>query len=81
MHGYPFLRISVFNYPYFTAIHLNIHGFLWISIWISMGFYGHPFGYPWVSMDINALTCSGFSIQGMRILNGSLRVNRHPDHL
>ena len=46
-----------------------------------MGFYGHPFGYPWVSMDINALTCSGFSIQGMRILNGSLRVNRHPDHL
>jgi len=45
-------------------IHLDILGFLWISIWISLDFYGYPFGYPWISMDIHALTCYGFSIQG-----------------
>ena len=27
-------------------------------------FYGYPFGYPWISMDIHALTCYGSSIQG-----------------
>jgi len=33
---------------------------LWISIWISLDFYG----YPWISMDIHSLTCYGSSIQG-----------------
>ena len=31
---------------------------------ILHAFYGYPFGYPWISMDIHALTCYEFSIQG-----------------
>jgi len=34
-----------------------------ISLQLSM-FCGYPFGYPWISMDIHALTCYGSSIQG-----------------
>jgi len=37
-----------------------------ISIQLS-SFYGYPFGYPWISMDIDVLTCYGFSIQGSYI--------------
>ena len=40
--------------------------FLWISVFKSPCFKGYPFGYPWISMDIHALTCYGFSIQGTR---------------
>jgi len=35
-------------------IHLDIFGFT---------VYGYPFGYPWIYMDIHAVTCYGFSIQ------------------
>jgi len=38
--------------------------FLWKSVFNYPCFYGYPFGYPWISMDIHALTCYGFSIQG-----------------
>jgi len=33
--------------------------FMDISFQLSM-FYGYPFVYPWISMDIHALTCYGF---------------------
>ena len=26
---------------------------LWISMWISLDFYGYPYGYHWISMDIH----------------------------
>jgi len=39
---------------------LIIRALIWISIWISLDFYG----YPWISMDIYASTCYGSSIQG-----------------
>jgi len=42
---------------------MDIH-VLWISVFHYPCFYGYPFGYPWISMDIHALTCYGFSIQG-----------------
>jgi len=43
---------------------MGIH-VLWISVFNYYPcFYGYPFGYPWISMDIHALTCYGFSIQG-----------------
>jgi len=64
-------------------ISLQLSMILWISIWISLNFYGYPwismdilgflwisldfYGYPWVSMDIHALTCYGFSIQGYHV--------------
>jgi len=44
----------------FMDISLQLSMLLWISIWISMYFYG----YPWIYLDIHALTCYGFSIQG-----------------
>jgi len=31
--------------------------FLWISVFNYPCLYGYPFGYPWISMDIHALTC------------------------
>jgi len=39
---------------------------LWISVfnYSYPCFYGHPFGYPWISVDIHAPTWYGFSIQG-----------------
>jgi len=37
---------------------------LWIPVVNYPCFYGYPFGYPWISMDIYALTCYGSSIQG-----------------
>jgi len=43
---------------------MDIH-VLWISIFNYPCFYGYPFGYPWISMDIHVLTCHGFSIQGL----------------
>jgi len=33
-----------------------------ISLQLFM-FYGCPFGYPWISMDIHALTCYRSSIK------------------
>ena len=35
--------------PYFMDVSLDI-----------LGFYVYPFGYPWIFMDIHALTCYGF---------------------
>jgi len=37
-----------------------------ISLQLSMLLWIPPFGYHWISMDIHALTCYGFSIQGER---------------
>jgi len=37
--------------------------FMDISLQLAI-FYGYPFGYPWISMNIHALTCYEFSIQG-----------------
>ena len=37
---------------------------LWISVFNYPCLYGYPFVYPWISMDIHALTCYGFSIRG-----------------
>jgi len=45
---------------------MDIHVFIDISLQLSM-FYRYPFGYPWISMDIHALTCYGFSIQGYEV--------------
>ena len=42
---------------------MDIH-VLWISVFNYLCFYGYPFGYPLISVDIHALTCYGFSIQG-----------------
>jgi len=42
------------GYPCFMDISLQLSMLLWISIWISLDF-----------MDIHALTCYVFSIQGM----------------
>ena len=42
---------------------MDIH-VLWISVFNYPCFYGYPFGYHWISMDIHALTCYGFSTQG-----------------
>jgi len=42
---------------------MDIH-VLWISVFSYPCFYGYPFGYPWISIDIHVLTCYGFSIQG-----------------
>jgi len=47
-HKYPWVDIHV----------------LWISVFMYPCFYGYPFGYRWISMDIHALICYGFSIQG-----------------
>jgi len=62
-HGYPCkdipLWISINNkYPYmdihaFMDISLQLPVLLWISIWISLDFYGYP-----------CIDCYGFSIQG-----------------
>jgi len=47
---------------------LQLSIFLWISVRISLDFYGYLFGYPWVSMDIHldihVLIRYEFSIQG-----------------
>jgi len=45
---------------------MNIH-VLWISVFNYPCFCGYPFGYPWISVDIHALTCYGFSIQGFHL--------------
>jgi len=37
--------------------------FLWISVLNYPCFYGYPYGYPCISIDIHALTCYGFSVQ------------------
>jgi len=42
---------------------------LWISVFNYPCFYGYSFVYPWISMDIHALTCYGFSIQGHYLFN------------
>jgi len=42
---------------------LDIHVFM-ISLFILTCFYRYPFGCLWISMDIHALTCYRFSIQG-----------------
>jgi len=42
---------------------MDVH-VLWISVFNYPCFYGHLLGYPWISMDIHALTCYGFSIHG-----------------
>jgi len=47
-----------------SVINEWISMFLWISVLNYARFYGYPFGCPWISMDIHALTCYGFSIQG-----------------
>ena len=49
---------------------MDIH-VLWISVFKYSCFYGYPFGYPWNSMDIHALTCYGFSVQGTVKTNAS----------
>jgi len=36
-------------------------------------FYGYPCGYPWISIDIHAFTCYGFSIQGTKVYRSILR--------
>ena len=59
--GYPckdiLQSISLNKYPW-MYIHV-----LWISVFNNPCFYKYPFGYPWISMDIHALTSYGFSIQ------------------
>jgi len=56
--------ISVNNkYPW-----MDVH-VLWISVFNYPCFYGYPFGYPWISMDIHASTCYWFSIQGCNMRN------------
>ena len=42
---------------------------LWISVFRYPCFYGYKFGYPWIFMDIHALTCYGFSIQGNFVIS------------
>jgi len=44
-------------------IHKNIHVFVGIRGYHPC-FYGCKFGCSWISMDIHALTCYGFSTQG-----------------
>ena len=41
---------------------MDIH-VLWIPVFNYLCCYGYPFRYPWISMDIHALTCYGFSTQ------------------
>ena len=45
---------------------MDIH-VLWISVFNYPCFYGYPFKYPWISIDIHAVTCYGSSIQGCQI--------------
>ena len=42
---------------------MDTHVFMDISLQLPC-FYGYPFGYPWIFIDIHALTYNGFSIQG-----------------
>jgi len=49
------------KYPW-LAIHV-----LWISVYNYPFLYGYAFGYPWISMNIHAWTCHGFSIQGWQV--------------
>jgi len=48
---------------------MGIHAYMDISRQLYICFYEYPFGYPWISMDIHALICYGFSIQGLPNLN------------
>jgi len=61
--GYPckdiLLWISLNNKDPWMDIHV-----LWISVFNYPWFYGYPFGYPWISIDIYTLTCNVFTIQG-----------------
>ena len=49
------------------------HKYQWMDthLWISVFNYSCFYGYPWISMDIHAWTCYGFSIQGIVFLNCS----------
>jgi len=49
---------------------------LWISVFNYPCFYGCAFRYPWISMDIHALTCYGSSIQGFQTSNDGLGRDR-----
>jgi len=52
--------------------------FLWTSVFNYPCFdgYEYPFRYAWISMDIHALTCYGFSIQGNAIQGKYIRYFR-----
>ena len=42
---------------------MDIRVFMDIRLQLSILLWIHPFGNPWISVDIRALTCYGFSIQ------------------
>jgi len=52
--------------------------FMDISLQLSM-LYGYPFGYPWISMYIHALTCCGFSIHGLEVVCDIQSLSRYTD--
>jgi len=56
-NGYPcFMDIRLqLSIRAFIYIHVDIHWFLWISMWITIDFYGYPCGYVLISMDIHGL--------------------------
>jgi len=59
MQGHSAMDVSVNNK--FPRMDINV---LWISVFKYPCFYGYPFGYSWISVDIHVLTNHGFSIQG-----------------
>ena len=54
------------GYPSTINIYEWISMFLCISVFNYPCFYGYPFGYPWISLDIHALTCSCILDPGLR---------------
>jgi len=65
--------ISKLGYPYKDILRwisvnnknswMDIRVFMDIRLQLSILLWIHPFGNPWISVDIRALTCYGFSIQ------------------
>jgi len=59
--------IPMYGYPRFYGCQSSI-------IHASPSNWIHSIGYPWISMDIYALTCNGFSIQGCEIIPVQLTI-------
>ena len=72
-HGYPCKYISQWISVSNKYSLMDIHVF-WISVFNYLCFYGYPFGYPWIYIDIHALTCYGFSIQGIYSRSGIVKL-------
>ena len=65
---------------YISMNGLNESRLLWILVFNYPSLYGYPFGYPWISMGIHALTCYGFSIQRCLTDKGKVSITSDTNH-